>query len=153
MATDYYPQEEGAIFDANSYIVPCYPDGAISEMSSVKLGTVVAGRLSVVVSAASGDGVGIALRASSGAGVPSRIPVLFYGIAKVTSSSIAGYYLMAGSFAMNNATTTYMAHQANTVAELVIGAGGSYIMGLVLQGPATGDQSANEVLLLVGKTA
>jgi len=152
---DYWPQEENAVFDGNSYIIPCYPDGAISEMSSVKLGTCVAGRISVIVSAATGDGVGIALRASSGAGVPSRIPILFYGICKVTSSSIAGYYLLAGSFAMNNITTTYMCHQANTIAELALAtAGGSYIMGLVLQGDTpTVVAGGDEVLLLVGKTA
>ena len=78
--TDYWPQEEGAVFDAGSYILPCYPEGTISELSSVKPGaSTTAGRIDVVVSAAFGDGIGIALKASTGAGAPSRIPILFYG--------------------------------------------------------------------------
>ena len=155
MATDYWPQEEGAVFDSNSYIIPCYPDGAISEMGSVKFGTTVAGRISVITSGAvSGDGFGIALKSSSGAGAPSRIPILFYGIAKVASAAIANYYLIAGSFAMNNGTTTYMAHDALAYAALAVAAGtGSNIMGMVVSGPATGAAAAgDEVLLLVGKT-
>jgi hypothetical protein len=149
---DYWPQEEGAIFDSNSYIIPCYPDGAISEVNSVKMGTVVAGRISVAAAAASGDGVGIALRAASGAGAPSRIPVLFYGIVKVTGGSIANHYAIAGSFAYNLSTgAAFLGLQATTIANLVMGGGSSYIMGLWLQGISGG--SASESLLLVGKTA
>lgn len=149
--TDYYSQEEGAVFDSNSYIIPCRPDGAVSEMSSVKMGTTVAGRISVAASTATGDGIGIALKAASGAGAPSRIPVLFYGIAKVTSSAIANYYLIAGSFAMNNTTTTFMAHSAIAYTVTVAGGGASYVMGLCLQGVSGG--TGDEVLLLVGKTS
>jgi hypothetical protein len=148
---DYYPQEKGAVFDANSYIIPCYPDGAVSEMSSVKMGTVVAGRISVAASAASGDGVGIALKAATGAGAPSRIPVIFYGIVKVTGGSIANHYAIAGSFAYNLSTgTEFLGLQASTIANLVMGGGSSYIMGLWLQGVSGG--SAPSALLLVGKT-
>lgn len=147
--TDYYPQEEGAIFDANSYIVPAYPDGAISEMSSVKFGTTVAGRISVIVSAAAGDGFGVCLRAASGAGVPSRVPILLYGIVKVACSG-TGHTPTAGQFCINSITTTYANSATNTVANLVFGGGGSYIMGMWLQtAAAVGD----EALLLVGKTA
>lgn len=149
--TDYYPQEEGAVFDSCSYIIPCYPDAAISEMSAVKVGTTASGRISVTVPASSGDGIGIALKAATGAGAPSRIPVLFYGIAKVTSSAIANYYLIAGSFAMNNTTTTYIADPSVAYNAMVAGGGGSYIMGLCLQGVSGG--TGDEVLLLVGKTS
>ena len=146
--TDFYPREEGAVFDSGSYIIPCYPDGAISEMSSVKMGTTVAGRISVAVSAAIGDGVGIALRESTGAGAPKSIPVLFYGIAKVTFTPVVA----AGEYAMNLAApTTFTAGGDNTstLATLVLGGGASYVMGLVIQ--ATGG-AADEALLLVGKT-
>lgn len=150
--TDYYPQEEGAVFDANSYIVPCYPDGAISEMSAVKMGTTASGRISVItVGADTGTGVGIALRASTDAGAPSRIPVLFYGIAKVTDGAIANYHLIAGSFAMNNGTAAFIAHQAVAYNVLVVGGASSYIMGMCLQGVSGG--TGDEVLILVGKTA
>ena len=147
--TDYYPQEEGAVFDASSYIIPCYPDGAISEMSSVTVGTTVAGRVSVIVSSALGDGIGIALKEATGAGVPTRIPVLFYGVAKVSDGNRAGYLSIAGSFAINSVTTAFMTLSgAQDYADLVVGGGSSYIMGMWLQsGGALG-----EALLLVGKT-
>ena len=155
MATDYYPQEEGAVFDSNSYIIPCYPDGAIAEMQSVKPGTTVAGRISVLASAATGDSIGIALRAATGAGVPSRIPILFRGLAKVTSAAVAGYYLKLGSYVMNFVTgTTYWGMQTTTWANLKAagGAGASYILGLAVQGITAGSGSGDEVLILVGKT-
>lgn len=148
--TDYYPQEEGAVFDAESYILPCRPDGAISEMSSVKVGTTAAGRISVIVSAALGDGIGIALRASTGVGTPDRIPIIFYGIVKATSSG-TGYGAVAGSFAMNSVTTTCCGLSgAQDWLDLKIGGGASYVMGMWLQSEgAVGD----ECLMLVGKTA
>ena len=146
--TDFYPQETGAIFDADSYIVPCYPGDVISEMSAVKFGTTVAGRISVLPGAAIGDSVGIALREATAAGVPSRIPVLFYGIAKVTFTPTVAM----GEFAMNLAApTTFTAGMDNTitVATCAWGGGASYIMGMTLQ--ATGG-AADNALLLVGKT-
>lgn len=147
---DYYPQEEGAVFDEGSYIVPCRPDGAISEMSSVKLGTTVAGRISVLVSAANGDGVGIALKESTGAGVPTRIPILFYGVVKATDVGLANYWSVMGSFAINSITTTMATLSgAQDFNDLVVGGGASYIMGMWLQGAG----SAGEGLLLVGKTS
>ena len=150
--TDYWPSEEGAIFDYNSYIVPCYPDAAIVEMGAVKVGTTVAGRISVTVCGAdTGTGIGIALRAATGAGVPPRIPVLFYGIAKVTSCATANYYLMAGSYAFNNGPTNlYQATAGALYTQFAAGGGASYIMGLCLQGVSGG--TGDEVLLLVGKT-
>jgi hypothetical protein len=148
--TDYYPQEEGAIFDANSYILPCRPDDAVSELSSVLLGTTVAGRISVGPSTDLGDGVGVALKAASGAGAPSRIPVLFYGVVKAACSG-AGYLAVAGSFAMNSITTTYCGlGGAQAFDDLVVGGGDSYVMGMWLQ---TAAAAADECLLLVGKTA
>jgi hypothetical protein len=152
MATDYYPQEEGAVWDAQSYILPCYPDGAISEVSSVKPGTTVAGRISVIVSAALGDGIGIALRASTGAGAPTRIPILFYGVCKVTTTANVS---AMGEFFMNHSTTTFSgATGCGTVQYaatcLKVAGGGSYIMGMALQADAAG---SGEILLLVGKTS
>lgn len=147
--TDYWPQEEGAIFDAHSYIIPCYPDGAISEMSSVKPGTTASGRISVITSAALGDGIGIALRASTGAGVPGRIPVLFYGACKVTFTAAA---TAMGEFCMNNTTTTFTAGAdlgTFVYANLVAGGGASYVMGMLLQGT----DASGEGIILVGKTA
>ena len=146
MATDFWPQEEGAVFDAGSYILPCYPDGAISEMSSVTIGTSVAGRISVAVSAAVGDGIGIALRAATGAGVPIRIPVIFYGACKVLYTAAVA---AMGKFVINATTTTFAAIGATAFNSLVIGTGASYVMGLALQGV----DASGEGIILVGKTS
>ena len=143
---DYWPQEEGCVFDADAYILPCRPDDAILEMSAVKVGTTVAGRISVLPSAAIGDGIGIALKAATAAGAPSRIPVLFRGIAKVLVDAVGA---TTGVFAVNNVTTAFGNAATNVVTDLVLFGGASYIMGLFLQTGAAG----SEVLLLVGKTA
>ena len=150
--TDYWPQEEGAVFDAGSYILPCYPEGTISELSSVKPGaSTTAGRIDVVVSAAFGDGIGIALKASTGAGAPSRIPTLFYGALKVTFGQ-SGTAVTMGAFVMNSITTTYATTDAGTIAstDLVVFGGSSYVMGMTLQACAAG---TDEGIILVGKTA
>jgi len=149
--TDMWPQEEGAVFDANSYILPCYPEGTISEMSSVKPGaTTTAGRIDVTASTALGDGIGIALKEATGAGVPERIPVLFYGACKVLYSQ-TGTAVVMGEIVMNSITTTYYSGAAtvgNLWADLEAGGGASFIMGIALQACAAGD---DEGLILVGK--
>ena len=147
--TDYYPQEEGAVFDAGAYIVPCYPGSLILEFSSVTKSTGVAGRISVTASTALGDGVGIALRAASAAGAPSRIPVLFYGVVKVACDG-TGHEAATGVFAINSITTTYATAATNVVANLTVFSGASYIMGMWLQ---TAAAKGDECLMLVGKTA
>ena len=149
--TDYWPQEPGAVFDASSYILPCYPDGSISEMSSVTVGTTVAGRLSVIVSSALGDGIGIALKEATAAGVPERIPVLFYGVAKVTYGQ-AGTAVTMGKFVINSITTTFTTATGMETYlgcdQLVLFGGASYIMGMTLQACAAG---TDQGLILVGK--
>jgi hypothetical protein len=149
--TDYYPQEEGAIFDAGSYILPCYPDDTISELSAVEMGTTVAGRISVKVTNALGDGCGIALKASTDTGVPTRIPVLFYGVAKLTSEATST--VTTGDMCMNNTTTTFSFGASLgylPIANLRAGGGSSYIMGMALQGHAY-SSAGDEILVLVGK--
>ena len=152
--TDFYPQEEGAVFDTHSYIVPCYPTAAISEMAAVKLvaANTVAGRISVTPSADLGEGVAIALKAASGAGVPSRIPILFHGVAKITltATAVSGEFVMS---ALAASATQYTAGgDIGTFlwANLCVGTGASNVMGMLLQ--TTGGAS-DEALLLVGKTA
>jgi hypothetical protein len=147
--TDYWPQEEGAIFDAESYILPCRPDDTISELSSVKVGTTVAGRISVTVSAALGDGIAIALKAATSAGVPTRIPCIFYGVCKVTYGQ-SGTAVTMGSFVMNSITTTFLTNDCGgfTTSDMKVFGGASYVMGMALQACAAG---TDEGIILVGK--
>jgi len=145
--TDYWPQEENAVFDAESYILPCYPEGSISEMSSVKANaSTTAGRLDVAASTAYGDGLGIALKAATGAGAPSRIPVLFYGAAKLTFDQSAAVTM--GQFVMNSITTTYAVPTVSEAGTLKLFGGSSYVMGMALQTTAAG---SDECIVLVGK--
>lgn len=147
MATDWYPSEKGVIFEDAAYIVPCYPDAAILEMSSVKFGTSVAGRISVAASTALGDGVGIALRAATDTAVPGRIPVLFYGIAKCKQDQ-GGATITEGGFVINSLTTTVSGTGGVATTNLVLFGGASYILGMALQ---TTTADADEFLVLVGK--
>ena len=147
--TDFWPQSEGAVFDSGSYILPCYPEAAISEMSSIKINaSTTAGRIDVAASTAIGDGLGIALKEATGAGVPERIPVLFYGAVKCTHSGTPASFAM-GQFIWNSITTTVSVPPTLIFGSLIVGGGDRYILGMALQsGAATGD----EVLVLVGKT-
>ena len=151
MSTDVYPQEEGAIFDANSYIVPAYPDDTISEMSAVQPGTTVAGRISVAVADALGNGYAIALKASTGAGAPSRIPIILFGIVKV--SLTATHTCTAGDSVMNNTTTTFSSGASLGITfTSLVPRGSSHIMGIALQGgggPAAA--RSDEILICVGR--
>jgi hypothetical protein len=146
---DYWPQEEGAIFDYSSYILPCYPESLILELSSVKPGaTTTAGRIDVTASTTKADGIGIALKAASAGGVPERIPVLFYGAVKLLYDDTNSATPMGG-FVYNSITTTICCVEAPVWADLVAsGAGSSYILGMALQAGTTGDDSQ---LILVGK--
>jgi len=153
MSTDIYPQEEGALFDAESYIVPAYPDGAITEMAAVKAGTTVAGRISVAAGAALGDSYAIALKAASDTGVPSRIPIILFGIVKVALT--ATHTATTGALAMNNTTTTFTSGASiGTLEWEDLLAGSSHVMGILVQGgggPAAA--RSDEVLLCVGRVA
>jgi hypothetical protein len=140
MATDFYPQEEGAVFDTNSLILPCYPYGAgISELSAVAVSnaagaTTVAGRLAVIAASGIGDGVAVALKASSTA-------------VKLTMNAA----VTVGKFIVNTAAPTVYADVGTLHYDhLVVGNGNSYILGLALQGGGAG---SDELLVLVGKTA
>lgn len=81
--TDYYPDEEGSIVDG-LICGFCYADAAVGEGQIVKWGTSASGRVAVTSGAAAGDGIGVALKAASGAGV--YIPVAFSGIVKMTTA-------------------------------------------------------------------
>ena len=79
--TDYWPDEEGSIVDG--FICGfCYADGAFNAGEVVTWGTSAVGRVAVITAGAIGIGVGVALRAASGAG--SIVPVAFSGIVKMT---------------------------------------------------------------------
>ena len=154
--TDYWSKEEGAIFDAYSYIIPCYASAAVTEGSCVTGYTSAPadGFIYVTMSSALGDGVGVAVRAALAAG--DVIPVLFYGMFKfivhwATVSTPVGF----GSFVVNSITTTVVStvcagwNNASATCSAVLG-GGSFILGMCVQKQAV---SNDEALILVGKTA
>ena len=98
---DWYPDEEGSIVDG-LICGFCYADGAIAEGNIVKWGTTAAGRVAVIVSAAVGDGIGVALKAASGAGV--MVPVAFSGIVKM----LVNETLVIGDLVLNPVSYTHL---------------------------------------------
>jgi len=135
MATDNWPQEESAVFDAASRIIPMYPEAAITEGYFVCPGaTTTAGRLQVtnVAADAIGDGCWVALHTATGAGAPERISVLIQGPwkAKMNNGSIG---IAAGCYVMNSGATgivslTLAGCTARTVKSVDGVTGTSYIL-------------------------
>jgi len=87
LVTDWYPDEEGSIVDG-LICGFCYADGAVALGNCVTWGTSASGRVAVKASVAVGDGIGIALKAASGAG--EYIPVAFSGIVKLMVDETLG---------------------------------------------------------------
>jgi len=138
MATDWYPDEEGSVVDG-LICGFCYADGAIELGNSVKWGTSASGRVAVIVSAAAGDGIGIALKAASGAG--SYIPVAFSGIVKLTVDET----LAIGDLVINQDSVSIVGIGASTT--LTINSATQKILGCIMQ--ASTDES-DELLVLLG---
>ena len=120
MVTDWYPDEEGSIVDG-LICGFCYADGAIAEGDVVTWGTSASGRVAVKAGVAVGDGIGVALKAASGAGV--FLPVAFSGIVKLTvdeTLSIGALVISQSSIAlvgMGLSNTLYI----NSATQMIIG--------------------------------
>lgn len=151
MATDYWSKEEGAIFDACSYILPCRASTAITLGSVVTATTTQTdGAIEIAPSTELGDGFAVACKAATADN--DIIPVLFYGVYKMAQSG-AGNDILMGEFVMNSITTTVASVNdvgTFTIANLKVVKGTSYILGMALQKSAA---AADEILILVGKCA
>lgn len=154
MATDYWSKEEGAVFDACSYIIPCRASTVILEGSSVTTTTTSTdGYIEVAPSTALGDGIGVACRAA--AGDNDMIPVLFYGMYKMIVSWFgANVRVGFGSFVVNSITTMVGCASDNgwnylATCSAVMG-GGSFILGMCMQQTTA---IRDEALILIGKTS
>jgi len=149
MPTDYWPQEENAIW--RTLIVPMYPDDTILECSCVKPGTTVAGRISTLQSAALGDAWGVALKSAT-VGVPERIPVMLHGIVKMLTGGSTAQVIEAGKGVMNSITTTVHATDdvgTYTDANNAMFIGASHTLGMALQSASTA-AAGDEILIHVG---
>ena len=138
MVTDWYPDEEGSIVDG-LICGFCYADGEIAEGNIVKWGTSASGRVAVAVSTAVGDGIGVALKAASGAG--AYIPVAFSGIVKMTVDET----LAIGDLVISESSIAIVGVGASTT--LTINSATQKIIGCLMQ--AATDE-ADEVLVLLG---
>lgn len=150
MATDWWPSEEGAVFEDGAIILPCYPADTILECSCVKAGASSAGRITVNQSTALGDSIAVALRAGD-TGVPAAIPVMFFGAVKMAIDNGSDFAEMF-ECVMNSITTTVTAMgQATTGTLKGIGgaSGASHILGKALQAAAA---DGDEILVLVGRS-
>jgi len=145
MATDYWPDQDGRISDGFT-IGYCYADSTdITAGGYVKVGSPASGRVAVTVAAAVGDAIGVILKAPVVEG--EHIPVLFYGVMKLTQSSV-GDTTTVGEFVMNSANSGFVHMAVPLWSGLVLGGGASYILGMALQ---TTTANGDEILVLVGK--
>jgi len=138
MVTDWYPDEEGSIVDG----LICgfaYADAAIAEGNIVTWGTSASGRVAVTPSVAVGDGIGVALKAASGAGV--YVPVAFSGIVKLSVDET----LAIGALVINTGSLTLVGMGASTT--LYINSATQMIIGCTMQ--ASTDET-DELLVLLG---
>jgi len=152
MATDWWPDQDGRIVDGCT-VGFCYADStSITANQAVKVGTSASGRLAVTVAAACGDGIGIALKAPVAVGDP--VPVLFYGLMKLTAcyggAAATTGKISIGSFVMNSAVAGVCGGSMAETTLQSLACGASYILGLALQSATA---TSDEILVLVGKTA
>jgi len=142
MVTDWYPDEEGSI--VNGFICGfCYADGALNEGAIVKWGTSASGRVAVAeatdAAGTIGDGIGVALKAASGAG--AMVPVAFSGIVKMSVNET----LAIGDLVLSE-SSVYLTG-IGTSANLAINSATQKIMGCLMQ--ASTDET-DELLVLLG---
>ena len=140
-AYDYWPQEEGYIVEGTP-VMMCYAAAAVGEMSCVKLSATTAGRIDIAASAAAGDSIGVALRATAGG---AMIPIAFGGIVKM----LAGGTLVLGTPVISHGSDTAAIVDPNTSVNVMVGDNGTQrILGLTLHECET---IADEVLILLGR--
>jgi len=152
MATDYWPDQDGRIFDCLT--VNAYAESTdITANYSVILGTSTAGIFKVSVPAAYGDACGVALKTPVAVG--DYIPVMLLGVMKML---VAGFgaaatanKVLVNSFLINSSTSGVVAiGNANSGTQLTsLISGVSHILGLALQ---TGAAASDEVLVFVGRS-
>jgi len=136
--TDYYPDEEGSIVDG-LICGFCYADAAVGEGQIVTWGTSASGRVAVTPGAAIGDGIGVALKAASGAG--AYIPVAFSGIVKMTTAET----LAIGALVISNSSLAVVGMGASTT--ITINSATQKILGCTMQACVA---PADELLVLLG---
>lgn len=137
MATDYWPDEEGYIFEG-CMVLPCKAAGTISEMNPVLMSATAAGVITVDHGAgAVGDTCAIALRAAN---TGDFIPCAFSGVVKMI-----GQCTIALGDAVIGGITTGGASCVDC--DTFDGGAASYkLLGMALQGAAT---TGDEILVLL----
>jgi len=139
---DYWPQEEGYIVEG-SPVMMCKSAGTITEMACVRPSATAVGCVTVDHSAAWGDCIGVALRASTVAG--QMIPVAFAGIVKL----LADATLALGQQVCNQAGESNKIIDTPTSVNLKLGDNGTaYVLGTTLQAAADDE---DEILVLLGR--
>jgi hypothetical protein len=146
--TDYWSTQDGRIYDVLT--IECVNGGAITEGSTIKMGTTAADAITVVAGTAIGAGYGVALKAAS-ATTGEVIPVMFFGVYKFTRSSREPD-ITAGKFVMGSVTEVVAAEAAAGLSIHTFAAygGGSWHLGMALQDSAA---HGDKILVLVGKTS
>ena len=140
-AVDWWPEQDGRITDGLT--IMCNAEGATTEGAACKFGTSTASQIRVQDAAAVGDGFGIMLKAAASAG--EGVPVLVYGLHKMT---ISGTFTQ-GAVVMNTATPTIaIAAGLTAITTLTTFGGNSRILGTAMQTAVT---TADKCVIFIGK--
>lgn len=143
--TDQWSQAPvGSVVASGFEIGFAYCTAGVTEGYAVKVGTHATDLVAVTVSAAIGDGIGIALKTGSAG---DTVSVLFYGVMKLDTSSAVtlGRFVCNASGGATVVQTTAVGSDDH--AKYVLFGGASYVLGMALQTATSGD----EILILIGK--
>ena len=139
--TDYWPQEEGYIYEG-APVMQCVASGAITENACVKLAAATVGNVVVSESTTWGECIGVALRAVSSGQV---VPVAFGGIVKMLADATLalGHQVVSSALGGNK-----LIDGAASAAMACGDTGSAHFMGTLLHAAADDE---DEVLLLIGR--
>jgi len=145
---DYWTTQDGRIYDVLT--IDCVNGGAITEGSTVKMGTTAADAITVIAGTAIGAGYAVALKAASST-AGEVIPVMWFGVYKFTRSAREPD-ITAGMFCMASVTEVVAAEAAAGLSIHTFAAygGSSWHLGQALH---TSAAHGDKILVLVGKTS
>jgi hypothetical protein len=145
LAVDAYAEEDGVLLDGFS-IGFCTLVNVVAGLQQVALGaTQVVGTVSVLAGSAQGDSVGIAMK---GGNTGDVVPVLLYGVAKLTiiGTGVAGVSVESGVTSGQAVPVATQTAGAFTRYKTFNWTGTAFILGKMLQTAAT---SGDSVLVLI----
>jgi len=147
MATDWWPEQSGRLTDGLT-IMCTVGASSVTEGGAVTFGVSALSTITVIGAASQGDGWGVAMKTESTAGV--AVPVVVYGLYKMTTSNGTSTVVTQGSFVMNSVATGISVMGSTATTNLKTFNGTSYILGMAMQSSTANGDS---IVVFIGKAA